>query len=551
MITKIREFFSKIPLWAYALAIFAVALGARIHWLEKKDGLHVDEVLSVELSFGHKWWRWFDDVEFGKEYSGAEVKRLTLGGDVPLRKGLSHMRKENYDHAHTNFYYSLLRIANIANDDFGVSSVKLRAGTLNLLLFAGTFWLFAALLKELFGSNRTLVCAGLAAGMLSTAALSNGIFFRPYALQELFIVAFSLLCVRTFKNLRTGTPVVSPKNLFLWALLVAATLLTVYSSAIFVCLAWGALATAAWKSEERKTLPFLGTVLVAAIIFASVIYPNYLHGFFEGRGSEAAHNLLRGEILKNLQETLVATGRCLCDGLFYVPIVIVLGGAFIWHYLFAKGNVNVRMKDSLFAPKRTALILIAIVFVWTELCFYVAPWKTLRYVMAGFPLLALSVPVILREFHGKTRTILCGFTIAVYALCAFSAERTVSYKDEIAYRSEPLKRPFALIEQTCPGKSEIPAAALYAILGAERTPGAWTFYDIIPILPDDAKVIFVRDEDIASFTENSSDGTIFLLRYGNPYKIDAESGIRRIKDALSFSSYTVWEKAKRETPTLK
>lgn len=508
MITKIKNVLSKIPLWVYALAIFAVALSARLYWIGEKQGMHIDETLSCRLAF-YNTPPWLDDAKkrggVSKIFTGAELKKITLSCDPSVSAALDtvkKLRKDNRDSPHTNFYYSLLRLWWIGNDGkASLSSLIWHGCSLNLLFFVGTFWAMFAMLKKLFGAeNRGAVCVGLAATTLNTGAISNTLFIRPYALQEPFFVLFTLGFVVLLKKIRGNEPIVSPKNLFLFTGLTALTLLTAYFAVVYVILLFAVLIFFAFRGNEKKSVPFLCVVFAGTVGLAMVIYPGYIDGFFGYRGAEAAGKFALDTLGKNLGDSLHAVASSFCDALYYTPILALLVVFGIWRYFFEKQDEQLRGKVEVPSAGRRFQawlppLLVGIALAWCCACMFLAPYKTMRYVMALFPIACLGVPWLARLLHGRKRMVFVAGTIAVYIACAFFAK---GGKEPVGTQKDILKSPIAQVEQVFPSererittlfpRSQSPMVVVFS--GASRS---WTFTNLLPYLRDENRFIFVLD----------------------------------------------------------
>lgn len=508
MLKKLETACSRIPLWAWCALIFCVAVGARVYWLEKKETLHLDETLSLELAFYRPKNPGFEDAQknggVSRVYTGKELKEISLSCDPSLGAAVDTVKKlrdNNRDAPHTNFYYSLLRLWWIGNDGkTSFSSLKWHGCALNFVFFAGTFLALVALLKRLFGKeNKAAVCAGLVAGTFCTAAISDTIFMRPYALQEPFFVLFTLGAVVLIEKLRGNVPIVTPKNLFVYAFLTALTLLTAYFSVAYVILIFALLAIFAWRGNERRSVPFLGAIFVGAVAIASVIYPDYLNGFFCYRGKEAAGKFALETLGSNLSSSFKAVAASLCDGLFYVPVIALLIAFGAWRYFFdtrerdGDGNANAAengtpTRDAL--KDRLPLILVGIALAWSCACMFLAPYKTLRYIMPMASILALLIPWVALKCRGWKRTVFIAGTIVSYAVCAWTAKGTWAIGTK-----KYLASPISQVEQIFPGYKK--AVKKYPSQNAlfVAAPGrAWNISDMLVRLRDQDKIRFALDD---------------------------------------------------------
>ena len=128
MLTKIQTLLARVPLWIWCVLVFAAAVGIRVHWIQQKEGFHLDEGATVVLSSYNRY-GFLDAFPDGKELSGDEVRNLTCGNEFGLKnlgEDLVGLRADNRDSPHTNFYYSLFRIAIFDADSTDIKTVIAR-----------------------------------------------------------------------------------------------------------------------------------------------------------------------------------------------------------------------------------------------------------------------------------------------------------------------------------------------------------------------------------------------------------------------------------------
>jgi len=174
------------------IAVYALALGIRIFWFSQKEGLHVDEGLTVAISCRNEYFN-IGNYENGKKYTGKELKEISLVGSPGLKGALADIRglwKDNRDPPHTNLYYTFLRLALVGNKTGDIKPIIARGAVLNLLFFTVSFIFFFLLMRLLFAGNELLQYAATFCAFLSTSAISNTLFFRPYQIQETLFIIF-------------------------------------------------------------------------------------------------------------------------------------------------------------------------------------------------------------------------------------------------------------------------------------------------------------------------------------------------------------------------
>src|SRR5262245_35152413 len=96
------------------LFVFFITIGIRLYWINHKEGLNVDEGLSIALSSFNKYMLWNDNYDSGRPYTGKELKAISLWNDASLRDAIRDVYflhiNNNGDTQHASLYYSCLRL---------------------------------------------------------------------------------------------------------------------------------------------------------------------------------------------------------------------------------------------------------------------------------------------------------------------------------------------------------------------------------------------------------------------------------------------------------
>ncbi|MDO4294233.1 MAG: hypothetical protein Q4C65_13540 [Eubacteriales bacterium] len=262
--------------------LFMLQVIAAFCFCMKKTGFHYDEYYSYYSSNVTRGLvptdrEWKPGSELADEFCFLPGESLNLGTVV---------RMQSYD-VHPPFYYILLRMACALTP--GVFS-KWPALGLNLLFFAGSWFLLAGITRRLSGSRTAVFGVCLLYG-LNPAVYSGIVLARMYMLLGLLILFVTWLHVRSLESGRRG--------LSFWLGLAAAVylgFLTHYYFAVYLFFLAAAmelyllLERAEKKSWGRKIGDCLlyGAVVVGALGLAVVSYPACLGHIFRGyRGTEA------------------------------------------------------------------------------------------------------------------------------------------------------------------------------------------------------------------------------------------------------------------------
>jgi hypothetical protein len=174
-------------------AACALVLGVHTYWLSQKNGFHVDEGMAINLAFYNDYFM-ARNYDFDREYTGKELKEASFINNSGFYEALLDIKRlwqNNRDAPHTNLHYSLLRISMIGLETTDIKPIMCRGGILNILLLTASFIFFFLLMKLLFPGSFLLQCVMAVCGFLSTAVISNTLFFRPYQVQETIFIIFA------------------------------------------------------------------------------------------------------------------------------------------------------------------------------------------------------------------------------------------------------------------------------------------------------------------------------------------------------------------------
>jgi len=464
------------------IAIYLLALGIRIYWLSQKDGLHVDEGLTIAYTFYNNFIV-KENYEYGKKYTGKELKEVSLVNDTGLTGTLDDVRnlwKDNRDAPHTNLYYTLLRLSFIGSKSGDISSIFFRGGILNLLLFTVSFIFFFMLMRLLFPEVELLQYTAILCAFLSTATISNTLFFRPYQIQETLFIIFcyyftlSLGWKKDFiheKKFFTG--VIKP--LLIMSLITAVTLLTGYYAVIFIGLFGLCTIYFQCKNKTFSQIPFYFAVLVLGILFAEALYPKYLSGFLSYRGTETIRTI-SGNVWKNIGSSIMGAGTLLIKHFFSAPVIFVC----FWYcsiivFLLIRGQ-KLKTFYTLTTEQKTAYFIFAASVVYLFVVLIIAPYKILRYTMPVFPFFVIFPLLLIDTIGKKTQKIaIC----AMLLLCGtFIFNATRESKIENIYRNKSAKYVFTENKET----------PVY-VINADWS--SWKYGNLIPYVNDEQTYYFI------------------------------------------------------------
>jgi hypothetical protein len=367
------------------LLVFAFTLGARIYWLSQKEGFMVDEPLSITLACYNEY-MWSSNYELNREYTGKEVKEISLCDNDRLRNvagDIKRLWENNRDSAHTNLYYSFLRISLAGLKTGNIQKIIFRAGFLNLVFFSGSFFFLYSLLRLLFPGRVLLNIVALFCTFMSTASISNTLLFRSYQLQETIFIVFCYFFIKSFNwkkyALINDRLYVSHKLFVLMSFITAITLLTGYYAIIFVGF-FGVyiMYLGLRKTRDINEVLVYVSLFIAGIILAQLFYSRYVQGFLSPRAAETRETLL-GNFAANITSAFLCAVNLLNTHYFTYPVVTMI----VLCLLYLKLT-----KKKIMIGKHTMFIFISSML-YMIIIIYLAPYKTLRYVMPVFPFFIL------------------------------------------------------------------------------------------------------------------------------------------------------------------
>lgn len=220
---------------------------------------------------------------------------------------LKELWKNNYGDgaSHPNLYYTLLRAwsFDIKSGDF--AWIKARGIGLNLVFFAFGFCAVFILMTKILSRHSFLVPLFLAIVFWNSASVTNTIFMRSYALQEMLLLIFALNCFVFYKLRFTSAKDAfkTHKFFFVWFIFATALLcLSHYFSLFFIAFAFMFLAIL-----SRKNIVPLSVVVVGSFIITQILYVGYFSSLLGGgHAKESTEKLLLGNFWQNLNQTFSA-----------------------------------------------------------------------------------------------------------------------------------------------------------------------------------------------------------------------------------------------------
>jgi len=487
------------------IAIYVLALGVRVYWFSQKDGLHVDEGLTVAYACYNDYIA-AKNYEYGRKYTGKELKEASLINDAGLKDALNDVRnlwKDNRDPPHTNLYYTFLRLSFIGAKTSDISSIVFRGGILNFLFFTVSFIFFFLLMRLLFPGSQLLQCAAVFCAFLSTAAISNTLFLRPYQIQETMFIIFCYYFVVSFgwkkyiiheKKLFVG----AVKPMLIMSLITGVTLLTGYYAVFFIGLLGLYAVYLQCKNKTFSEIPFYFAVLGLGIVVAEILYPKYLSGFLSYRGTETIRTI-SGDVLKNIQTSIMTAGALLQKHFLSYPVIAVgvLCLAYVAVLLIREQKLKNKTLFNITAVKKMAWYIFIASVIYLFVVLIIAPYKILRYGMPVFPFFVI-LPAMLIDSAGKRSRKIA--VCAMLLLCGcFALNAAKESKIENIFRNKPDGYVFTKDKDT-------PVYVINAVWSS------WKYANLIPYVNDEQTYYFIDwYQCLGKYLETGGNvGTIYL-----------------------------------------
>jgi hypothetical protein len=466
------------------LIIYLLTLGIRIYWLTQKNGFHVDEGLSVVLSCYNDY-MWKINYKFNKKYTGKEVKEISLCDNDSIKNVLGdiyRLWKDNRDSPHTNLYYSLFRLSLAGLKTGDIELIILRGGILNLVSFTISFIFFFLLMKLFFDNSALLQFSAAACAFLSTATISNTLFLRPYQIQETIFIVFCYYFFKTFSLkkifIHEEKLYVSVKLIFLLSLVTAFTLLTGYYAVIFVGLFGLYVIIINFKTKNYAEIGCYVVILCLSLLFAQVFYTRYFNGFISVRALQTKQTLFT-DIYKNIASSITPAVILLQKHFFTYPVITAC-------VLCLVLLVYSRRKLLIQTP---AVYVFIVSVLYVIIVLFLAPYKTLRYIMPVFPFLITFPALMIYSIKSQRLSI-----IAALLLCA-AFSKDVLNQNKINYLFTNKHDTYYLNRDA--------AVPVFVINNS-----FWKYADMVP---------YFNDEQTYYFFDNYKD--ILLLGYNEFYLV--------------------------------
>ena len=505
-------------------ALLVLHLVLLCYWGVQKQGFHVDEVYTFELSnypdtiYGdgeNAYASWKSGETFKQILEPADGRLFDLS--VPFWNG------ETDNHPST--YYILVNIVSSVFKLLGINVNKWAGFIPNIVCcLAATYFMVRILYRLL--KNELLALFGAAAWAFCIGTINTGVYLRMYALLTMAAVIFSWLHLKFLTAYSEGSSV--KKTLMSLQLTTIFGILSQYYFLFFAFFFCGFICIYLLVKKDWNMLRCYMLTEISAVAAAELLFPRMVvRLFFGDRGSEALGNLVDGSgYISQLKAVLEIINRELFGGhglaVLAVSIVCLLISAVL---------CNSRKQKPFPGGQYVTLLLLTAAF-YIMAVTKIAPYQVDRYFMCIFPLVSICAVyglyccalAISTALPRSTRA--CTITAAV-VLAVFTLSNTVS--GDISYIYSDGAERAAVLSQY----KELPVIALN---GDEYNDSVlqWAFefqnYEDVFLCNNNG----FSDLNLVSQDRRLKNG--FLL-YVHQEQMEAEDLLARISEYLDVDSY--------------
>lgn len=424
------KFFLKRNRWNFC--VLAVILLVGCFFISRKQGYHMDELLSFELA-NAEFTPWIVTTQpegrlekfvkneiYGENFGETFANICENVKDVLKNRGSSKMlsyKADIYDEpvwitsgqfrdyittqGRDRFHY-LSVYFNVKDDNHPplhfmalhtVSSLfpgeisPWMGCSINLVLILGICIFLIKISREFLRQSEEFGCAVCILYACSMGGIATLLLIRMYAMLTFFCMAALYLHLKKKKGGQWET------HNKLLILVTVCGFLTQYYFVIYMLFLAGVTVVYLWKTEKKKVLYYIRTMGISAVLGLCIFPFSIADVLYSERGVESVQNL--GGI-SGLGERLLAFMRIIEEqalgGVAGIGILLLMAAAVFVTWLFVRERqdveaAKVREKEMIFIPCVGYFLIVA----------KIAPYYIDRYIMPLFPLLALLAAFILQK----------------------------------------------------------------------------------------------------------------------------------------------------------
>lgn len=496
--------------------------GILTYWGIQKEGYHVDEVYTFELS-NYQYTNYGDmGGAYGSWISGSDLKTVAEPDGTELFNfTIPYWNSETDNHPLT--YYSVIHLFSSVSKMFHFGISKWIGLIPNFIACLCATVVLILMCYELIKKRWIAVIMG-AFWAMSIGAINTGVYIRMYAFLTFWCVLFAFLHLLFYKNLQE-----QKLNLRFVTIMEVCTTAGILSQYYFLIFAFFTCAITffmiVFKRKWQILKGYVGMEF-CGIFMAELLFPRMVvRLFFGDRGAEALSNVATANIVVKLKEILQVINDELFAG--YGPIIIGIGAVIftigIVEGIFRKEFITI---DDKFVMQMAVVSILFVVAI-TKL----APYMSDRYFMCSFPIILMCCAYFFyrgfililhdnklgRSISAVILTVLVGTILAV----GYQTQKVkYIYSDQIERRSD--------IEEY----GDIPVVTVNADSYDDSTL-KWLFE-----LQNYSDLFLCHHEDFSDIKIAASAGKLdggFLL-YAHMYK-DESAVIDEVKKYIEISNY--------------
>lgn len=389
------------------VVLLTAQLGLLCYWGAQKQGFHVDEIYTFELSnysetiYGdgkNAYASWKNGEIFREILEPADGRLFDLS--VPFWNG------ETDNHPST--YYILVNIISSVFRLFGIAVNKWAGLIPNFICCLVTTVFLVLLLQDLLNDD-VLALSGGIVWAFCIGTVNIGVYLRMYALMTMAAVVFIWLHLKVLSSYSKQESV--RNTLVMLQMTTIAGILSQYYFLIFAFFFCGFVCIYLFLKRERNLLRCYILTEISAVAAAELLFPRMIvQLLLGGRGSEALENMLKGRgYFTQLQTVVDMISRELFGG--YGVAVLTVSTIL----LLVSIAVRRSRTESLSFSDLFVLLMLMTAGGYILVVTKIAPYQVDRYFMCVFPL--LIVYAVYGICRGIT-TLICGNCIGVFGISA-------------------------------------------------------------------------------------------------------------------------------------
>ncbi len=389
---NLKNFIRSKGLILSCIFVFLIAFLIRVAAIDFKQDLFIDEVYTTQIANYSPYFEGLPvPLETGMQATGYDIKQKIFALNPSLKDTISdiiNLHTYTRDTPHSNFYYTLYRLWFSGWAEFNLKKFITHGASLNLIFFAGSFLYLYKILKRLFQNDKVLVPFGLFTTFMSTAAITNTTFIRPYALQEMFFLILTYTTIKYWDYIADKEHKYKIIDVFTLGLTIGLTLLTGYYSIPLIGLYALLLLYRTIKLKNYDALRFFFFFMFATGLIVFLLYPGICFVLFSYRAKEAYNAFSQ---INNIGVLVKYTPIIILRYLFSIPLIVTI----IYYLRKCNFRENTKKYFSL------ASILMSIGIIWSIFILFLAPYKNIRYIMPAAALVMLIFPLIASRLKVK------------------------------------------------------------------------------------------------------------------------------------------------------